>query len=60
MAEVTKLCELEKGEITALKSVGKSLRGFSKALGRIKTIINNCLKSPNKYGARKSTGRSEK
>ena len=33
---------------------------MSKALGRSKTVICNYLKSPKKYGTRKSTGRSEK
>ena len=33
---------------------------ISKALGCSKTIICNYLKSPNKYGTRKPTGRPEK
>ena len=44
----TKLSEFEKGEITALKRVGKSQREISKGLGRNKTVICNYLKSPNK------------
>ena len=60
MAKETKLSEFEKGENTALKRVGKSQREISTPLGRSKTIIYNCLKSPNKYGIRKSTGRPEK
>ena len=55
-----KLPEFEKGEITALKRVGKSQREISKALGRSKNVISNYLKSPNKYGTRKPTGRPEK
>ena len=39
MAKGTKLSEFEKGEITALKKVGKSQRAISKALGRSKTVI---------------------
>ena len=60
MAKGTKLSEFEKGKITALKRVGKSQRKISKALGRSKTVIWNYLKSPNKYGTRKPTGRPEK
>ena len=60
MAKGTKLSEFENGEITALKRVGISLREISKALGRSKTVIGNYLKSPNKYGTRKATGRPEK
>ena len=60
MAEGTKVSELYNGEITALKRVGKLQREISKALERSKTIICNYLKSPNKYGTRKLTGRPEK
>ena len=60
MANETKLSEFKKGEITALKRVGKSQREISKALGRSKTVICNYLKSPNKYGTRKPTRPSEK
>ena len=56
MAKGTKLPEFEK----ALKRVGKSQKEISKALGRSKTILCNYLKSPNKYGTRKLTGRPEK
>ena len=59
MAKGTKLSEFEKGEITALNWVGKSQRGISMALGRSKNLISNYLKSPNKYGTRKPTGRPE-
>ena len=38
----------------------ENLREISKALGHSKTVICNYLKSPNKYGTRKPTGRSEK
>ena len=54
------LSEFEESEITALKRVGKPQREISKALGRSKTFIYNYLKSPNKYGTRKLTGRPEK
>ena len=60
MAKRTKLSEFEKSEITALKRVRKSPREISKALGCSKTVICNYLKSPNKYGTRKPTGRLEK
>ena len=60
MSKGTKLFEFEGGEITALKRVGKSQREILKALGRSKTVICNYLKSPNKYGTRKPTGRLEK
>ena len=60
MALRTKLFEFEKGEITALKSFGKSQREISKAFECSKTILCNYLKSPNKYGARKLNGRPEK
>ena len=60
MAKVTRLFEFEKGEITALKRVGKSQREISKALRHRKTVICNYLKSPDKYGTRKQTGRPEK
>ena len=60
MAKGTKLSESEKDKITALKRVRKSLREISKALGRGKTVICNYLKSSNKYGTRKPTGRQEK
>ena len=60
MAKGTKLSEFEKSKITALKRVGKSQREISKALGCTKTVICNYLKSPNKYGTRKLTGRPEK
>ena len=59
MAKGTKLSEFEKGEITALKRVGKSQREFSKVLGRSKTITSNYLKSPEKCGTRNPTGRPE-
>ena len=39
MAKGTKLSEFEKGEITALKRVGKSQIKILKALGRSITII---------------------
>ena len=57
MAKETKLSEFEKGEITALKRVRNSQRDISKALGRSKTVICNYLKSLNKYGTRKPTGK---
>ena len=60
MAKGTKLSEFEKGEITALERVGKSQRESSKDLWRSKTVNCYYLKSPNKYGARKPTGRQEK
>ena len=60
MAKGAKVSKFEKGEITALKRVGKSQREILKALGRSKTVICNYLKSPNMYGARKPTGRPEK
>ena len=41
MAKGTKFSEFEKGEITALKRVGKSQSEISKALGRSKTFICN-------------------
>ena len=59
MAKGTKLSESVKGEITALKRVGKSQREMLKALER-EAVIGNCLKSPNKYGTRKPTGRPVK
>ena len=51
---------MRKGEITALNRVGKSQREISKALGHSKTVICNYLKSPNKCGTRKPTGKPEK
>ena len=60
MAIRTKLSEFEKGKITALKRFGKSQREISKALGYSKTVICNYLKSSNKYGTRKLTGRPKK
>ena len=60
MAKGTKLSEFVKGEITALKRVGKSHKEILKALGRSKTVVCNYLKSPNKNGTRKPTGRPEK
>ena len=60
MAKGTKLSEFEKGEITALRRLRKSQREILKALGHSKTVICNYLKSPNKYGTRKLTGRPEK
>ena len=52
MAKGTKLSEFEKGDIIALKRVGKSQREISKALGRSKTVFCNYLKSPNMNGTR--------
>ena len=52
MSKGTKLSELEKSEIKALKRVGKSQREISKALGRSKTVICNYLKSPYKFGTK--------
>ena len=60
MAKRTKLCEFEKGEITALKRVGKSRREILKTLGCSEIITCNCLKSPNKYGSRKPTWKKKK
>ena len=60
MAKGIKLSECEKGQITALKRVGKSHREILKALGRNKTVICNYLKNPDKYGTRKPTSRPEK
>ena len=60
MAKGTKLSEFEKGIITAPKRVGKSQREILKALGRSKIVIWNYLKSPNKYGTWKPTGKPEK
>ena len=60
MAKGTKSSEFEKGEITILKRVRKSQGEILKVLGCSKTIICNYLKSPNKYGTKKSTGRPEK
>ena len=59
MAKGTKLLEVEKGKITALKIVGKSQREISKALGCSKIVICYYLKIPNKYGTRKPTDRPE-
>ena len=52
MAKGNILSEFEKGEIKALKRVGKSQREILKALGRSKNVICNYLKSPDKYGTR--------
>ena len=60
MTKGTKLSEFEKGEITGLKRVKKSQREILKALGQSNTAICNYLKSLNKYGTRKPTGRPEK
>ena len=60
MAKGTTLSEFEKGEITAREKVGKSQRKISMAFVRSKTDICNYLKTLNKYGTRKSTGRPEK
>ena len=60
MAKGNKLSEFEKGEITALKRVRKFQKEISKALGCSKTAICNYLKSPNKHGTRKPTGRLKK
>ena len=60
MAKGTKLSDFEKGEIRALKRVRKSQQEISKALGRSKIVICYYFKSPNKYGTRKPTGRTEK
>ena len=49
MAKVTILSEFEKGDITALKRVGKSQRDISNALGRSKTVICNYFYCSNKY-----------
>ena len=53
MAKGAKLSEFEKGKITAQREI-------LKVLGCSKTIICNYLKSPNKYGARKPSGKPEK
>ena len=60
MAKGIRLSEFEKGEITALKKVGKFQREILKSWGHCKTVICNYLKSPNKYGTRKPTGWPEK
>ena len=60
MTKGTKLSELVKGEITALKRVRKSHREILKVLGHSNTIICNYLKSSNKYGTRKPTSWPEK
>ena len=60
MVKGTRLSEFDKGEITTLKTVGKSQREIWKVVGCSKTVIYNYLKSPNKYGIRKLTGRPEK
>ena len=60
MAKGSKSFRFEKSEITAPKRVRKSQREISKVLGCSKTVFCNYLKSPNKYGTRKPTGRSEK
>ena len=60
MPKGIKLSEFEKGKITDLKRVGKSHGEISKAFGCSKTVICYYLKSPNKYGTRKSADRPEK
>ena len=60
MTKGTKLSEFEEGEITALKRVRNCQREIWKALRRSKPVICNYLKSPNKYGISKPTGRPEK
>ena len=60
MSKGTNSSKVEKGDIIAVKRVGKSPRGFSKALGRSKTVICNYLKCPNKYGTIKPTDKPEK
>ena len=61
MPKGNKLSEFEKGEITSSEKSQKSRREISKAfLGRSKIVICSYLKSPNKYGTRKPTGRPEK
>ena len=52
MTKGGKLSEFEKGEITVLKTVGKSQREISKVLGHSNTVICNYLKSSNKYGTK--------
>ena len=56
MTKGTKLSEFEKGEITALETVGKEI---SKALECSKTVNCYYLKSLNKYGTRKPTSGPE-
>ncbi len=60
MAKGTKLSEFEKGDITALKRVGKSQREISKNLGRSKTVTWNYVRIPKKYGTIKPTCKPEK
>ena len=60
MDKGNKLFEFEKGEIKVLKRFRISQREISKDLGRSKTVICNYLKSPNKDGTRKPTGKPEK
>ena len=60
MAKGTKLSEFGKGDITAVKSVRKSHREISKALGCGKTVICNYLKRSNNYGIRKPACRPAK
>ena len=60
MAKGTELSEFEKGNLTALKRVGKSQREISNALRRSKIVICYFSKNPNKHGTRKLTGRAEK
>ena len=60
MAKRIRLSEFQKGEIIALKRVGKSQREISKALGHSKNVICNYLKSPNKYTTKKLTSKPKK
>lgn len=60
MPKGTKLNEFEKGQITALASLGKSYSEISKLVNRSRKVISNFLQNPDSYGTAKHQGRSSK
>lgn len=51
------LSDVERGKILGMKASGMSGAAISRSIGRSKTVVNNFLKDPSKYGKCKRPGR---
>lgn len=60
MGRGKKLTDLEKGQILAHHSQGKSLRWIGREIHRSFKVVSNYLNNPDNYGLKKSTGRPRK
>ena len=57
MPRQKQLSDIERGKILGMKACGMSGAAISRSIDKTKTVVNNFLKDPSKYGKCKRTGR---